>query len=59
MDKMRELWGHSVRCAGLGIPDPTKHAQHCHSTLLQCCDVLVSLILGKEELAYGAHKECV
>eukprot|EP00957_Ditylum_brightwellii_P134673 10266882-Ditylum_brightwellii.AAC.1 len=59
MDKMRELWGHSIKRAGLGIPDPTKHSQHCQSTLLQCCDMLVSSILGKEELEYRAHKECV
>eukprot|EP00957_Ditylum_brightwellii_P095909 7307658-Ditylum_brightwellii.AAC.1 len=48
--KMRELWGHSAKRAGLGIPVPMVHAEHCHNTSIECCSVLVESILGKEAL---------
>eukprot|EP00957_Ditylum_brightwellii_P124408 9482137-Ditylum_brightwellii.AAC.1 len=38
--EMRALWGHSVKRAGLGIPDPTQMADHCHETSQACCGVL-------------------
>eukprot|EP00957_Ditylum_brightwellii_P181003 13789522-Ditylum_brightwellii.AAC.1 len=59
VEALQAVWGHSVKRASLGIPDPTNHAQHSHNTSLQCCDMLVTLIMEKEEMEYGAHKECV
>eukprot|EP00957_Ditylum_brightwellii_P168486 12825169-Ditylum_brightwellii.AAC.1 len=56
-DKWREVWGHSVKRAGLGIPDPTKAAEHCHSTSVESCLVLVTSILEQQELEYGAHQQ--
>eukprot|EP00957_Ditylum_brightwellii_P131401 10021193-Ditylum_brightwellii.AAC.1 len=57
--EMRELWGHSAKRAGLGIPDPMVHAEHCHHTSMECCSILVESILGKEALEHGAHRQCV
>eukprot|EP00957_Ditylum_brightwellii_P179795 13696255-Ditylum_brightwellii.AAC.1 len=32
MAEERELWGHSMKRAGLGVPDPTSMAEHCYAT---------------------------
>ena len=40
-----QLLGHSIKKGGLGIPDPTMLAGHCHETSVQASSCLVELLL--------------
>eukprot|EP00957_Ditylum_brightwellii_P111105 8472063-Ditylum_brightwellii.AAC.1 len=56
---MRALWGHSVKRSGLGIPDLTQMADHCHATSQSCCNALVASLLEGQTLPYAQHKAYV
>eukprot|EP00957_Ditylum_brightwellii_P085560 6507902-Ditylum_brightwellii.AAC.1 len=59
MEKKRELWGHSVKRAGLGVPDPTSMVEHCYATSRVCCDVLGTSLVEGKGMQYAAHKACL
>eukprot|EP00957_Ditylum_brightwellii_P137029 10448366-Ditylum_brightwellii.AAC.1 len=58
-EEMRTLWGHSVKQLGLGIPDLTQLADHCHETSQSCCNVLVASLLEGQKIPYVEHKTCM
>eukprot|EP00957_Ditylum_brightwellii_P056004 4244159-Ditylum_brightwellii.AAC.1 len=58
-DDLRSLLCHSMKWAGLGVPNPTEAAERSHSTSVECCEVLVASLLEGQLLSYGHHKGCV
>ena len=56
---LRDILGHSVKCRGLGIPDPRLLAERTYNTSKAASEVLVGSLLGSTDLNYVAHKGCV
>eukprot|EP00957_Ditylum_brightwellii_P010950 829266-Ditylum_brightwellii.AAC.1 len=55
-DDLRSLLCHSVKRAGLGVPNPTEATERSYSTSVECCEVLVDSLLEGTPLSYGLHK---
>ena len=53
---LREILGYSVKCGGLGIPDPHMLAERAYTTPKSSSEVLVGSLLGGTNLNYVAHK---
>eukprot|EP00957_Ditylum_brightwellii_P102990 7848851-Ditylum_brightwellii.AAC.2 len=59
MAEERELWGHIVKRAGLGILDPTSMTEHCYAMSRACCDVLGTSLVEGKGMQYAAHRACM
>ena len=49
---LREILGHSVKCGGLGIPNPRLSAERAYSTSKAASKVLIGSLLGGTNLNY-------
>ena len=56
---LREILGNSVKCGGLGTPQPRLSAERMYNTSKASSEVLVGSLLGGTNLNYIAHKTCV
>ena len=52
---LREIQGHSMKCGGLGIPDPWLTSDCVHNSSKASIEVLVGSILGGTDLNYIEH----
>ena len=55
-DEERELYGLSVRFAGLGLPNPVTQGAECLKTSVSCCKLLTASIKSGRHLVYAEHK---
>ena len=51
----RGLLALTTRCAGLGIPDPTRTATECHATSVACTQVLTESLISGTDLDAQVH----
>ena len=54
-----KILGHSVKCGGLGIPDPWMSEERTYNNSKTTGKVLVGSIIGGTNLIYISHKGCV
>ena len=57
--ELREILGHSMKCGGLGIPDPRLSAERVYNISKAASEVLIGSLIGGTNLNYVAHKVCV